>query len=221
MKSLVFVVIACLACVYLGAAQVGKITFFVGEVLYRANQNQAYKGVIRDMLLAEDGFLKTGPDSSVEVLWLSGGTVTIESNRQVSIRKLFEEASSKQNWKNRLESKVGNLKLQSKRRASTTAGIRRDEAEVKRDSLLFWSVEPMQDILPAIDLFEGKQYLKAIPLFEAVIQQAPLKKDAELSHAYLILIYDAIGDTQKLKKQVEVLKQDFPRSTILDSLPQD
>lgn len=219
MKRTLFIIALCLLCLGLSAAQIGKIRFILGDVKYKASQNQNYKAASIDLSLVEDGFLLTGPDSSVEVQWLSGGTSTIGSNKQVSIRKLFEEASSKQNWKNRLENKVSNLKLQNKRRASSTAGIRRDESDVTRDSLLYWYEEPKQDIDDAIALYEIKQYSRSIPLFEKVIAQAPLKKDAELSHAYLILIYDAIGEKQKLKEHSDVLKRDFPNSTTLDSLP--
>lgn len=221
MNRLALIISVCLISIQLGASQVGKIRFIIGEVQYRPNQNQPYKSAALDLPVAEDGFLKTGPDSSVEVLWTGGGTTTVPANRQVGIRKLLEEASAKQNWKNKLENKVGNLKLQNKRRASSTAGIRRDEAEVSRDSLLYWYIDEQQDIAEPITLYETKQYNKAITLFEKVIYQAPLKKDAELSHAYLILIYDALGDTAKLKKHVALLKQDFPESTTLDSLPTD
>ncbi len=219
-KQLLFMAIS-LICFGLNAAQVGKIRFILGDVKYKASQNQPYKAASLDLSLSEDGFLFTGPDSSVEIQWQSGGTSTIGSNKQVSVRKLYEDASSKQNWKNRLENKVSNLKLQNKRRASSTAGIRREESDVTRDSLLFWYEEPKQSIDEAIVLFESKQYTRSIPLFEKVITQAPLRKDAELSHAYLILIYDAIGDKQKLKEHADVLKRDFPNSTTLDSLPVD
>ncbi len=221
MNRLALIISVCIFSIQLGASQVGKIRFILGEVQYRQNQNQPYKSATLELPVAEDGFLKTGPDSSVEVLWIGGGTTTVPANRQVGIRKLLEEASAKQNWKNKLENKVGNLKLQNKRRASSTAGIRRDEAEVSRDSLLYWYIDEQQDIAEPITLYETKQYNKAITLFEKVIYQAPLKKDAELSHAYLILIYDALGDTAKLKKHVALLKQDFPESTTLDSLPTD
>lgn len=219
-KQLLFMAIS-LICFGLNAAQVGKIRFILGDVKYKASQNQPYKAASLDLSLSEDGFLFTGPDSSVEIQWQSGGTSTIGSNKQVSVHKLYEDASSKQNWKNRLENKVSNLKLQNKRRASSTAGIRREESDVTRDSLLFWYEEPKQSIDEAIVLFESKQYTRSIPLFEKVITQAPLRKDAELSHAYLILIYDAIGDKQKLKEHADVLKRDFPNSTTLDSLPVD
>ncbi|PKN72243.1 MAG: hypothetical protein CVU50_08125 [Candidatus Cloacimonetes bacterium HGW-Cloacimonetes-3] len=221
MNRLILIISVCFISIHLGAAQVGKIRFILGEVQYRANQNQPYKFASLGLPISEDGFLKTGPDSSVEVQWSEGGTSTVPANRQVGVRKLLDEASSKQNWKNKLENKVGNLKLQNKRRASSTAGIRREEADVSRDSLLFWYIEELQEISEAISLYETKQYTKAIPLFEKVINQAPLKKDAELSHAYLILIYDSLGDVVKLKKHVTLLKQDFPESTTLDSLPTD
>ena len=221
MKRLSLFIALCLLGLHMEAAQVGKIRFFSGDVQYRTNQNQAYKPASINLPISEDGCLKTGPDSYVEIVWESGITSTVNASSQVGIRKLMEDASSKQNWMNKLETKVGNLKLQNKRRASGTAGIRRDEAEVTTDSLLFWVLDPQQDINEAIDLYEMKQYTKATPLFEKVVIQAPLKRDAELAHAYLILIYNAAGDKANMQKHINALMQDFPNSATLDCLPTD
>ena len=221
MKRIALSIVLCILGVSLVAAQIGKIRFFTGEVQYRASQNQAYKPATINLSVSEEGYLKTGPDSSVEILWTNGITSTVNASSQVNVKKLMEEACSKQNWMNKLENKVGNLKLQNIKRASSTAGIRRDEAEVQKDSLLFWVLDPQQDINEAIDLFDLKQYAKAAPLFEKVVTQAPLKKDAELAHAYLILIYNTLGEKASMQKHVQALTQDFPNSTTLDSLPAD
>jgi Tfp pilus assembly protein PilF len=64
-----------------------------------------------------------------------------------------------------------------------------------------------------------RDYTKAVEIFEKVIEQSPLDKDAELSHTCLIMIYDELGDKVNLQKHIKQLKEDFPDSSALDSLP--
>ena len=150
--------------------------------------------------------------------WTNGSVSTVEANSQLAISKLLLDASTNANWKNKLWDKVNNLKT-TNRSASAVAGIRREEAEVKKESELFWFQETIYYLQDAVDLYDRNEYARAIPIFEGVIQQAPLKKDAELSHAYLIMIFDELGDKVKQKKHIELLKADFPNSSTLDSLP--
>ena len=177
---------------YLYSAQVGKINFPVGEVYYQANINQPYKPVSINMALSDTGYLKTGLGSSVEVLWNNGTTSTVPANRVVSIKNLMNEANT-----------------------------RRSEAQVQDKGLLYWHAEPLQDIDECIELFNSRQFARAIPLFNKVIEQSPLMKDAELAHAYLLIIYEELGDLQMLKKHIDTLKQDFPSSSLIESLPKD
>jgi tetratricopeptide (TPR) repeat protein len=213
----IFLAILC----YLYSAQVGKINFPVGEVYYQANINQPYKPVSINMALSDTGYLKTGLGSSVEVLWNNGTTSTVPANRVVSIKNLMNEANTQQSLRKKLESKMGNLRLQSNRLVSSEAGIRRSEAQVQDKGLLYWHAEPLQDIDECIELFNSRQFARAIPLFNKVIEQSPLMKDAELAHAYLLIIYEELGDLQMLKKHIDTLKQDFPSSSLIESLPKD
>ncbi len=206
---------------WISAAQVGKISFIVGEAYYRVNINQPYKPVSMNMPISDTGYLKTGLDSSVEVLWSNGTSSTLTANRQISLKSLMAEANSKQSLRKKLENKMGNLRLQSNRLISSEAGIRRSEAEVQDKSLLYWHAEPLQSIAECIELFDSKQYARAIPLFNKVIEQSPLMKDAELAHAYLMIIYEEMGNTAMLQKHIDILKQDFPGSTLIESLPKD
>jgi hypothetical protein len=60
-----------------------------------------------------------------------------------------------------------------------------------------------------------------VAIFEKIIEQAPLAKNAELAHACLIMIYDEQGNKTMMKKHIQQLKEDFPDSSTLDSLPPD
>jgi tetratricopeptide (TPR) repeat protein len=200
---------------------VGKINFFLGEVQMKDNQNLAYKTATMNAVVHQEGYVKTGPDASLEIKWTNGCVSKVDPNKQLSIAKLLEEANANPNWRNKLANKASGLKLQSKQSAKSVAGIRRDEVEVKKESSLFWYTETPLVIDDAIAFFDNKNYTSAIPIFEGVIEQGPLKRDAELAHTYLILIYDELGDKTKMKQHVETLKADFPESSTLDSLPPD
>lgn len=219
MKKLgLFVLMVGLLASITAAEVVGKIRFQIGEVQYRETQNQSYKLTTLGISIHKEGYLKTGPGSSVEVQWNNGSVSKVESNTQIAISKLLADASVSANWNSKLKARIKNLQTQ-KRSASSEAGIRREEAEVKKESQLFWYQDTIYDLQEAIDYYEQNDFTKAIPVFEGVIQQGPLKKEAELSHAYLILIYEVQGNKLKLKKHIELLKADFPNSTTLDSLP--
>ncbi len=215
--GIVIILLGLLAC--LAAAEVvGKIRFQIGEVHYRENQNQSYKLTTLGISVHREGYLKTGPGSSVEVQWNNGSVSKVESNTQIAVSKLLADASVNANWNSKLKDRIKNLQSQ-KRSASSEAGIRREEAEVKKESQLFWYQDTIYDLQAAIDYFSQSDYAKAIPIFEGVIQQGPLKRDAELAHAYLILIFEEQGNKVELKKHIELLKADFPNSSTLDSLP--
>lgn len=219
MKKIVITLAISAAIMILTATPVGKVSFFLGDVQVKDTINQAYKPVVMNAIIHQEAYVKTGPDASLEIKWNNGTTYVVAANASVSISKLMAEANANPNWRSKMSSKVNNLKLQNKQSAKSVAGIRRDEVEVKKESTLFWYVDTNFVLEDAITLYDNKDYTTAIPIFEGVINQGPLKQDAELSHAYLIMIYEELGDKAKQKKHTELLKADFPDSTTLDSLP--
>jgi len=221
MKKVLLAAIILLAISVLPAEIVGKIRFLLGEVQYKDTQNLSYKIASLNTQVNSDGFIKTGPDATAEIQWTNGSVTIVEANKQMSISKLLAEANSNTNWKNKMWDRVNNLKQQNKQGARSVAGIRREEAEVKQESQLFWYMDEVPDFDAAVVLYDKGDFSKAIPIFEDVITFAPLKREAELSHAYLILIYSELGDKVKQKKHVNLLKADFPNSPTLDSLPPD
>jgi len=217
------IILACILALVLsaGATVIGKIKFINGEAWYRDNQNKAYGKTILGAAVDSEGFIKTGLDSQVEIAWNNSMVSTLPANREVSIGKLWEEEKSKPTFKNRLLENMHNLRLQNNRRASSEAGIRREEAVVEQDNSLFWSAEEPITLDDAIALYDAGDTKKAIPAFLKVIEQGPLAKEAEMAHGYLILIYDEAGDKAKALQELNTLKEDFPESTILDKLPSE
>jgi len=204
-----------------GATVIGKIKFINGEAWYRDNQNKAYVKTTLGSPVDSEGFIKTGLDSEVDIAWNNNMVSTIGANREANIGKLWEEEKAKPTFKNRLLENLHNLRLQSNRRATSEAGIRREEAVVEQDNSLFWSSEDTITLDDAIAMYDAGDTKKAIPAFMKVIEQGPLAKEAEMAHGYLILIYDEAGDKTKALQELSTLKEDFPASTILDKLPSE
>lgn len=214
---MVFVVLLIPLC----AQNLGVIRFVLGDVQYRSNQNSPWKTATLNGVIEPNSIIRTGLDSSVEILWSSNLSSSITAGKSVTLRDLYDEVHKKQQWVTQLKDKASNLSLQSKQRATTVAGIRRDEVEIKSQGDLFWDMDPLQNLDEAIALFESQNYTAAITALKKVIDQGPLKKDAELAHTYLILIYEEQKNPALMKKQIGILRADFPRSTMLDSLPKD
>jgi hypothetical protein len=202
------------------AQELGTIRFVIGTVEYQKHQNQAFKPVLKDMPVQLEWNIKTALAASAEILWNDGSVTVVEQNQNLSIRDLYEDATAKASWRNKLKRKIGNLRLTKDSESSTVAGIRRSEAEAEEKADLYWGFEELVDLGVAIAKYEEEKHEEAIPLLLKVIEQDPLQKDAEISHVVLILIYDQLGNISDRDRQVEILKTDFPSSQFLKDLPQ-
>ena len=200
-------------------APVGKIRFLVGEVQYKTSLNLTYKPATLNMEVEPEGYIKTGPDSKAEIQWNNGIKSVINANTQINISKLQADALNNPNYRINLRDRINNLRVQNEKRdANQVAGIRKKEEEIIPESELFWYSE-QYNVKDALTFMDAKNYPQAIEIFEKVIEQSPLDKDAELSHTCLIMIYDELGDKVNLQKHIKQLKEDFPDSSALDSLP--
>jgi len=200
-------------------APVGKIRFLVGEVQYKTSLNLTYKPATLNMEVEPEGYIKTGPDSKAEIQWNNGIKSVINANTQINISKLQADALNNPNYQINLRDRINNLRVQNEKRdANQVAGIRKKEEEIIPESELFWYSE-QYNVKDALTFMDAKNYPQAIEIFEKVIEQSPLDKDAELSHTCLIMIYDELGDKVNLQKHIKQLKEDFPDSSALDSLP--
>lgn len=217
MKKTIITALFLMTAIMLTAVIVGKIRFINGEVLYRENQNRPYTKTTIGAAIHDSGYIKTGIDSEAEITWNNNTVDILEANSEYSITKLLEKANSQPSFRNKLWNNLNSLKLQNTRRATSVAGIRREEAEVEKDKQLFWSTEDSINIEEAISLYDAGNLDGAIKMFEQIIYQGPLSKNAELAHAYLILIYTDQGKNELAEKQIKILQTDFPGSTVLNT----
>jgi hypothetical protein len=203
----------------LSAVPVGRFRFVLGEVYYRDSQNDPWQDAAINRSIDSGGYIKTGPGSSAEILWSSNLSTIVPAKANTSIQKLYDELSTQQKWVNKLKDKVEGLSLQKKRQTAGVAGVRRAEAAMEVASELYWEAEPLQDIAEPIALFDANDLEAAVPLFLKVIDQGPLRRDAELAHSYLIMIYEHRMDIIGRNHHIRLLKQDFPNSQIIPTLP--
>lgn len=215
MKRLCVMLAITLSLCWLGAQQVGKINHIVGEVRYRESPGANFLKAAGNTPVSLSGEIQTAIDASAEILWNNGRSSKITSGKTFSIRKLYEEAGKSLSWDQDLKRKISNLFAPQKSESSSVAGIRRNERQATQSTEMFWSYEESADIQAANEHYEKQEYHLAIPILEQVIEQGPLKKDAEYSHALLILIYHQLGNTAKMKEHQDLLKADFPNSTLL------
>lgn len=219
MKHFLTVICLLAGLVVLTAAPVGKIKFILGDVQYRENQNSPWKNAVLYQGVEATASFRTGVDSQVDISIGKNQSYTINSKTTITVKKIQQELQSQQKWSAQVREKASNMSLQDKKKETSIAGIRREEAEVRK-SELYWYIPPRQDIQEALDQFDLKEYQKAIPMFEAVIEQGPLKNTAEVARAMLVLIYEELKDLPRQREQYQALKRDFPRSELLRSMPE-
>lgn len=218
MRQTIIIITFCLIAITLQAEKAGTLHFIMGKVMYKANTNTAYVPAEINQAISREGWLKTELDSEAEILWTDNTTSTVQANQQISINTLITQAHKSGSWSNNLQQKVSALSLQNKQKATSVAGVRRDEVELKAESELYWDMEPLESIDDAISLFQQEKYSNAAKAFQKVVEQAPLRKEAETSHGYLILCYEKLGDKKNLELQIQKLRADFPNSPLLESL---
>jgi tetratricopeptide (TPR) repeat protein len=136
-------------------------------------------------------------------MWKDGNVSKVAAEQSVSIRKLHEELSQ-ESWADKLKRKLSAIMTEKKPKESSVAGIRRDEVSINKASELYWSSEDSAEFDKAYKLFEEDKLDEAIELLEKVIEQDPLKDQADMSHALLILIYEQQGNSEKMQEHLEI-----------------
>jgi tetratricopeptide (TPR) repeat protein len=200
------------------ADNTGIVKYVCGEVKYKAGNSAKFTNLSINDTVQLNGTIKTGLDSEVEIKWSDKTVSKLSANKTSLVSALYDETHKSGNWKGKLNDKLNQLSLQNKQKSTTVAGVRRDEAEVKVESDLYWDTEPMIALDKAVEVFQKQKYAEAIPLFLQIIEQAPLNKAAESSRGYLIISYNETGDKDQRDFQIQKLKEDFPNSILIESL---
>lgn len=217
MKSIVLILLL-LICMtnLLFAEKAGEVKFVCGDVKYKSPNSSKFTKISIKDIIDMNGVLKTEMDSEVEIKWLDNTTSTVSANKTVSVKKVYDESRKSKSRFNKLEDKLNQLSMQNKQTASTVAAIRRDEAEDKVESELYWDVDPAISLNSAIELYQQQKLEDATKIFQKIVEQAPLSKDAENSIGYLIIIFDKTGDQKNLDLYKKKLHDDFPNSQFKD-----
>lgn len=213
MRKLCFVFALLLLFSFLCAEQVGSIRFVLGDVQYKEQPGSAFQKAKIDSPVSLSGEIFTGKGAAVEIMWKDGNVSKVDAEQSVSIRKLHEELSQ-EGWADKLKRKLSAIITEKKPKESSVAGIRRDEVSINKASELYWSSEDSAEFDKAYKLFEEDKLDEAIELLEKVIEQDPLKDQADMSHALLILIYEQQGNSEKMQEHLEIWKKDFPNSKL-------
>jgi tetratricopeptide (TPR) repeat protein len=201
---------------HLRAEVLGTLKFFQGNVEYKDSPNSALIPATLNMPVHRNGVLKTGLAAKAEISFNNGSHITLEQNKTAAISKLFEDANAKGSWSDKMKRQLNNLSLPKDREASSVAGIRRSEVVLQQQSDYYWEVEEAADIETALSLYDQKRYSDAIVIFNKVIEQSPLSKEAEVSHMVLALIYEEQGDKPARERHIAKLRSDFPNSRFLE-----
>lgn len=215
MKHLLLIIGLAMFLANLGAEVLGSFNFVLGSVEYKESQNSSPKTASKNMPVHRDGYLSTALAARAEILFSNGSIAKVEQNKKVSIRELFAESSVQGSWSDKMKRQLKSITLPQKREATTVAGIRRNEAVVQKESDYYWEVEETADVQDALSLLERKQYREAIAIFIQVIEQAPLLREAEISHAALAIIYAEQDNLSARDQHLEYLSRDFPHSKFL------
>ena len=208
----------CLLSLTLHAEKVGTLRYLMGKIMYKATASSAYTKAVINQPITMEGWLKIDLDSEAEILWNDNTTSLLAANQQTSIKALMTQVRKNSSWSNSLQKKINALSLQTKQPAVTVAGVRREEVDIKAESELYWAVDTLIPLDDAINLFQAEKYSEAVKQFLEIVEQAPLRKDAETARGYLILCYDKLGDKQNLTFQIQKIKSDFPNSTLIENL---
>lgn len=218
MKPMIILIAISLLVSGISAEVLGSIKFFQGTVEYKDSPNSSFKNAALNMPVHRDGVVKTGLAARVEISFSNGSHISVEQNKSLSISKLYEEANASGSWSDKMKRQLNNLSLPKNREASSVAGIRRSEVELEKASDLYWEVEELAGIESALSLYEQKRFPEAISLFDQIVLQAPLSKEAELSHMVLALIYEEQGNATARSRHLSKLRSDFPNSRFLEGL---
>lgn len=213
-------ILLCLFCFssVLSAEKAGVVKFILGEAKYKYNNNAAFKHIGLNDEIFMEGILKTELDSEVGIQWTDNTTANLKGNQTILVRKLYDQTHKTTAWSKLLQDRLMLFSLQTKQVASSVAGIRRDEVEVKAENELYWDMEKPVRLDEAVELYQQQEFIEAIKLFLEIIEQAPLQKEAETARGYLILCYDKTNDHANRDLQIQKLKDDFPDSTLLEKL---
>lgn len=213
------IMITCLllCCTWLYAERVGKVSFLIGKAFYKTNNSAKWQSLQLETAIDQNGYVQTQVDAELEILWNNGTRYRVKGESNTAVKDLFEKSKKSMNWQEKMEDKLAFLvATREKTKATNVAGIRKDEVSLDKSSELFWAVDPVYYLKDGIEQYDNQHYAEAITTFKKVIEQGPLRSDAEIAHAYLAICYNKLNGTADAREHLELLLKDFPGSGLVE-----
>lgn len=215
MKKIITIIIVLTAAAF-AQNSIGKVGFLLGEAQFSIEGTSQWNSLKLNAEIKSNYILKTGEDSELEIIWNSGGSTDIGSNKIIRIAELRQNQSDNSSWADKLKSKI-NLVVQAKDKGIVqgTAGVRMKEIEPVEGDSLYWAQVETVDFNEGYSAFNEGSFDKAVEIFEKLLRQDPFSSEAETALSCLISIYYEKNELEKAEKRLAELKQNFPESAFI------
>ncbi len=195
---------------------VGKVSFLLGQAQSAVEGTNNWENLKMSSKIASNHVLKLIDDTEMEITWDNGETTEISGPKTVKVTELLKGLKVQTGWLDRVKKKVGIL-LTDNENANVrgVAGVRRTEVNIEAKDSLYW--QPLQEtnFNDGYAAFKDNNFERASELFEKVVMQNPLGKQAEIARACLVTIYTELKNTTKANQHLEAFLRDFPDSELL------
>ena len=212
MRHVLFLVI-CSA--LLSQGMKGKVSFLLGKATYQVEGTKSWKAIKLDATVFQNWVVKTQDGAELEISWENGTTSEISSNEKIALKSLIKDTKVELSWFERMKNKLQVLFTRSSSsKVKDVAGIRQSEVVIAQKDSLYWESLPKTDFNEAYAHYINNEWNKAKDLFEQVVFENPLHKNAEISRSCLIIIYSEQGNKEKATEHLSHFINDFPDSDL-------
>ncbi len=219
MKTKIFIMftLMILGVAFLNAqTNVGKVSFLIGQAQFAIEGTNNWDALKMSSKIASNHVLKLIDDTEIEITWDNGETTELGGPKTVKVAELLKGLKVQTGWLDRVKKKVGILLTENENsNVRGVAGVRRTEVNIEEKDSLYW--QPMQEsnFNDGYAAFKDNNFERAAEIFEKVVLQNPLSKQAEISRACLVTIYTELKDKNKADSHLEAFLKDFPDSDLL------
>lgn len=216
--SMIFLFSVCSVFLH-GQTVVGKVSFFAGDIQVAVEGTNNWEKIKLNSKIASNHILKLIEDSELEIVWNNGETSELSGPKTVKIAELLKTVKVQTGLLDRVKKKVGIL-LSDNESANVrgVAGVRRSEVNIDEKDSLYWQPINEVNFNDGYTAFKDNNFEKATQIFEEIVQQNPLNRQAEIARACLITIYTEQNNTEKAREHYKAFVQDFPNSELLPAI---
>ena len=215
----IFIILCSGLAILNGQTVVGKVSFFAGEIQVTVDGSNNWEKVKMNTKIASNHIIKLLEDAELEIVWNNGETSELSGPKSVKVADLLKTVKVQTGLLDRVKKKVGIL-LTDNESANVrgVAGVRRSEVNIEDKDNLYWQPLDEVNFNDGYAAFKDNNFDKAAQIFEEVVKQNPLNRQAEISRACLVTIYTEQKNTEKAKEHYNAFIKDFPNSELLPAL---